>query len=180
MQISISSIRDRRGATLPFFFSLSREELTDLPGDVRAASDVEVRGSVTNAGESMLVRAAVRGLFEATCSRCLQPARVPVEAALEERFRREDVPYVPEDSGSAEDDAEVNYYRGERIDLGDVVREHVALHLPMKPVCRDDCQGLCPRCGANRNETPCQCRIDDVDPRLAALQAWLERQSPAE
>lgn len=177
MQISISAIRERRGATLPFFFSLPPEAVADLPGDVRAVSDVEVRGTVTNTGESMLVRADVRGLFETPCSRCLQPARMEIETSFEERFRREDA--AGADSGHGEDD-DVSYYQGERIDLGDITREHIALQLPMKPICREDCRGLCPRCGANLNETQCNCRFDDIDPRLAVLQALVDERSEAE
>ena len=79
-----------------------------------------------------------------------------------------------------EQDDDVSYYLGDRIDLGEVVREHVALQLPMKPVCRDDCRGLCPQCGANWNEGTCDCRPDDMDPRLAVLRSWKAEESTSE
>lgn len=181
MQISISSIKDRHGAALPFEFSIPPDSLTELPTDVRAVSDLEVRGEVTNTGESMLVRADVRGRFAMTCSRCLQTAETVVDMTVRERFRREEEPRdESEEAELDEEEADVSYYRGERIDLGEVVREHVALQLPMKPVCREDCRGLCPQCGANWNEEKCDCRQDDVDPRLAVLKSLLADQSPSE
>lgn len=155
--------------------------MTELPGDVRALSDLEVRGEVTNTGESMLVRAEVRGTFETTCSRCLQAAETIVETTLRERFQRQEATDADDAELSLDDDQDdVSFYRGDRIDLGEVVREHVALQLPMKPVCRDDCLGLCPQCGTNLNEDTCDCRHDDVDPRLAVLRAWKGDQSTSE
>lgn len=182
MQISISSIRDRRGASLPFEFSLPPASLKELPGDVRALTDLEVRGEVTNTGEFMLVRAEVRGRFLTACSRCLQPAEAVVDAEIRERFRRMDQRRLEEDDpfADAEEDDDVSWFRGDRIDIGEVVREHVALHLPMKPVCREDCRGLCPRCGVNWNTDTCDCTTDDVDPRLAALKAWKPEGSAGE
>jgi len=182
VQISISSIRDRHGAALPFEFSLPPESLNELPGDVRALADLEVRGEVTNTGESMLVRAEVRGRFATTCSRCLQEAETAVDFTIRERFRRHDGQRSDAQDPLAgdEQDDDVSYYLGDRIDLGEVVREHVALQLPMKPVCRDDCRGLCPQCGANWNEGTCDCRPDDVDPRLAVLRSWKAEESTSE
>lgn len=170
MQISISSIRDRHGAALPFEFSVPPASLHEMPGDGRALTELHVRGNVTNTGESMLVKADVNGEFELTCSRCLQPATVAVDVSIRERFRREGPDGPPEADGD-EDEDDVSYYKGDRIDLGEVVREHVALQLPMKPVCRDDCRGLCVQCGTNLNTDRCDCRYDDVDPRLAVLRA---------
>lgn len=181
MQISISSIRDRHGAALPFEFSIPPASLKELPGDVRALTDLRVRGAVTNTGESMLVEADVHGQFDMSCSRCLQSAKTTVETTIRERFRRTGAD-SPDHADAAVDDEEddVTYYQGDRIDLGEVVREHVALQLPMKPVCRDDCRGLCPQCGTNLNADTCDCRQDDVDPRLAVLRAWRDDKSTSE
>ena len=70
-----------------------------------------------------------------------------------------------------EDDLGVSYYKDETIDLGEVVREQFYLALPMKPLCRETCKGLCPVCGANRNRETCTCETTWVDPRLEALKA---------
>ena len=70
-----------------------------------------------------------------------------------------------------EEDVEVSYYRDDAIDLAGLMREQFYLALPMKPLCTDDCKGLCPQCGTNRNVSQCSCTQGWVDPRLAALQA---------
>ncbi len=63
-------------------------------------------------------------------------------------------------------------YDGRRIDLRTLAVEQIQLELPLKPVCRQDCQGLCPQCGGNRNQVSCDCNPAPVDPRWAALEAF--------
>ena len=60
-------------------------------------------------------------------------------------------------------------FEGDVIDFRDAVQEQVIMAIPMQPLCREDCRGLCPGCGANLNLEKCRCRPDDVDPRLAIL-----------
>ena len=67
-----------------------------------------------------------------------------------------------------EADLETDYYPGEGLDLRPLLAEQVLLDLPMKPLCGEDCRGLCAQCGANRNLEDCDCE-PPPDPRLAAL-----------
>ena len=68
-----------------------------------------------------------------------------------------------------EDDLETSYYADDQIDLNEMMREQFYLALPMKPLCREDCKGLCPQCGTNLNTGTCDCAPVWEDPRLAAL-----------
>jgi uncharacterized protein len=107
--------------------------------------------------------------LEVPCSRCLEPFAVPVDAAL-------DLRYLPQALAGDRDedpdhDPSTTFYSDDQIDLGLLVREQCYLTLPMKPLCRDDCQGLCPTCGTNLNVERCSCQPRWVDPRLAVLQA---------
>jgi uncharacterized protein len=61
------------------------------------------------------------------------------------------------------------------LELGDVLREYVLLSLPMQQICRDDCAGICPKCGRNRNTGPCGCVEEDVNDRWSALRAWKQQ-----
>ena len=72
-------------------------------------------------------------------------------------------------SAGYEEDVGVSFYRDDVIDLGDVIREQFYLALPMKPLCREDCKGLCPVCGVNRNREACSCDTTWVDPRMEPL-----------
>ena len=69
----------------------------------------------------------------------------------------------------AEDDLGVSFYKDETLDLGELMREQFILALPMKPLCRADCAGLCPVCGMNRNRETCGCQSEWIDPRMEAL-----------
>jgi uncharacterized protein len=72
----------------------------------------------------------------------------------------------------AEDDLGVSYYRDDVVDLGELMREQFFLALPMKPLCQEDCRGLCPVCGINRNRETCTCETTWVDPRMEALKRF--------
>jgi len=67
------------------------------------------------------------------------------------------------------EDMQFDYYDGDEIDLDPSLREDLLLNLELNPLCRDDCKGLCPQCGKNRNVEICKCQADDMDPRLAPL-----------
>jgi uncharacterized protein len=116
----------------------------------------------------------VETTLELVCSRCLEAYSRPVTAAF-------DLRYLPQSANTGEGEREVEeddlttaYYRDETIDLGDLVREQLYLALPMKPLCREDCRGLCAECGANLNLTTCGCTRRWEDPRLAGLRALLD------
>jgi uncharacterized protein len=116
----------------------------------------------------------VSTVLELSCSRCLEPFRLPVNAAF-------DVRYLPQSENTGdereveEDDLSVSFYRDESIDLGQVLDEQFYLAMPMKPLCRDHCKGLCPSCGANMNVETCGCQARWDDPRLAGLKALMSR-----
>ena len=113
--------------------------------------------------------------LELPCSRCVEPFRLPIDSTF-------DIRYLPQTEMAAEGEREVEeddlsdaFYRDEQIDLAQLMEEQFYLALPMKPLCRDDCKGLCPNCGTNLNDATCDCQVRWEDPRLAALKALLDR-----
>lgn len=113
----------------------------------------------------------VRAELELGCSRCLEPFRMPVDAAIEARFHPATELDTAVEREVGDDDLETSYYRDEQIDLNELLREQFYLALPMKPLCREDCKGLCPACGINRNTATCGCEASWEDPRLAPLKS---------
>jgi uncharacterized protein len=103
------------------------------------------------------------------CDRCLEPAEFPIDSNFDLFYR----PAVKADYGEEveidEGEAEIAFYEGGGIELKDVLREFVLLSLPMQRICREDCQGICPICGLNRNLVNCGCEVKQVDERWAAL-----------
>jgi uncharacterized protein len=124
-------------------------------------------------GADVLVHGELRATVPQTCGRCLETFRATVDAQVDVRL----VPR-PATKDSVElgaDDLDVDFYENDQLDLNRVVETETTLALPMKPLCRDDCRGLCPACGGNRNVVACACPDRAPDPRLAALRDLASR-----
>lgn len=106
---------------------------------------------------------------EVVCSRCAEPFEVPVDTTFELRYLPQAL--AGQKDADPDDDPTTTFYSDDRIDLGQIVREQCYLVLPMKPLCRPDCQGLCVQCGINLNTERCSCVQRWQDPRLAVLQS---------
>jgi uncharacterized protein len=118
-------------------------------------------------GTEVFVRGRAAATMPLTCSRCAEafPGRADVDI---------DVRLVPRPRAAdsvelGADDLDVDFYDNDELDLARVVENETTLALPMKPLCRPDCRGLCAVCGANRNVVACTCASRPPDPRLAAL-----------
>lgn len=103
------------------------------------------------------------------CARCLEPVLRDLVRSFDLLYRPLGADAGPEERSVSVTEAEVSYYQGDGLLLEDAVREQVFLALPLKAVCREDCRGLCPKCGANLNEKQCFCKDHVEDPRWAAL-----------
>ena len=111
----------------------------------------------------------VRTELELVCSRCLEPYRLAVDAAFDLRYLPVSEAQEGGDREVTDGDVDTNYYRDDEISLADLLQEQFYLAMPMKPLCRDACRGLCPECGINLNEGSCSCTTTWEDPRLAPL-----------
>jgi uncharacterized protein len=173
------------------------EAFADLKDEFRVVGPAEVVGTVRREkGTTVILEVRVTSVMEVTCGRCLEPFSLPVYADVKTRFvppeefakvtaetaKRAAGPQADDDDDdevleSADGDEVLGLaeYRDDKIDLGEVVREQLYLALPMKPLCQEDCKGLCPVCGGNRNRENCTCQQEWVDPRMAALEQWKTR-----
>jgi uncharacterized protein len=131
-------------------------------------------------GTTVHIRGHLTGTAEIDCARCLE--RYPV--ALGQELDLFYMPRVVGQPDAQEEEVElsdrdvvVGYYDGDRLDLGEVLREQVLLALPLKPLCREDCRGLCPRCGQNLNAAPCGCVPEEEpgDSRLEPLRLLIDK-----
>jgi uncharacterized protein len=156
-----------------------RFERVYRPGQLPAESDYAVVEPVALAfdifkdKQQFRLAGDVKTVLELPCSRCLEPFQHGVDAQFDLRYQ----PHALNTSGGGEhdereieeDDLSTAFYQNDEIDLGQLMREQFYLSLPMKPLCREDCKGLCPVCGTNLNRETCDCKRDWDDPRLAAL-----------
>jgi len=143
--------------------------------DFRVIAPVQLTAEVRKDAQKVRLVGRVKTTLETNCGRCLEPFEIPVDAPF-------DLMFLPDSAGPGANEREmqdadvgVSFYKDDTIDLGEVMREQFFLALPMKPLCRPDCLGLCPVCGKNRNREQCDCRTDWVDPRLAGLKKLLDR-----
>jgi DUF177 domain-containing protein len=137
--------------------------------DLRLGEPAEVRGRIRRKGGEVELRGELRTTIEVPCDRCLKSVQLPVDAGFVERF-------VPSVSWRAEEQHELQeeelnlaVFDGEAINLDDVVREEILLAIPDHVLCHEDCKGLCPDCGADRNVSECGCDSQEGDSRWEAL-----------
>ncbi len=140
-----------------------------LPQDLELDPDeFELRGAgylevhVRKLGQNFLVNARVRVRVVRPCARCLEPAVEAVDAEFETLYQPGDAALRRDDQTVEADDVGVIIFQGHELDLTPEIRQALLLALPFKALCRPDCKGLCPRCGANLNEGPCACARPDA------------------
>ena len=156
-----------------------RDALAAPEGDPDAghgAADLDLYAD----GTHVFAAGTFRGEVAVACSRCVEPVRLPIEEKLRVTFMprhelpdeagEDDAAAAEEGEGSevTEEDLDLFPYDGDAIDLEPLFREQFVLAVPFAPLCREDCKGLCPQCGIDRNTGTCSCE-PPIDPRLAAL-----------
>jgi uncharacterized protein len=147
--------------------------------DYRVVAPVSLAFTIHKDHDRFRLVGTVATTLELACSRCLEPFTLPVDAGFDLRYLPEGTaaPEAGEDEdeegGARDDDAATTFYRDEEIDLGALLREQFYLALPMKPLCREACKGLCPQCGVNLNTESCSCSRRWEDPRLSGLKALI-------
>ena len=136
---------------------------------MRVATPPTISGKVRRDGNRAHVKGRVTGAVQVECDRCLTLIEFPVDS----KFRLEYV--TPEDYQAqqvielTEDDLDLSIFDGEAIDIDELVTEELLLAVPDHVLCKNDCKGICPVCGADRNAVECSCERVETDPRWAGL-----------
>ncbi|MSQ08425.1 MAG: DUF177 domain-containing protein [Dehalococcoidia bacterium] len=152
-------------------YSLEGEELSSE----EQGSFELISGMITlmRTDRTIMVTGRLAAVTHRTCSRCLEPAVLNLEAEIEEEYHpaNTDLGGTQRDSRFEEDSLDPVLLIDDRndLDLSQVVLELLAGAMPIAPLCQPECRGLCPVCWKDRNKTPCHCRQNTSDPRLAGL-----------
>jgi len=150
----------------------------DYSADVRQVSPLPVQGtadlliehrSSNSQVNDIRLRATYHGDFEILCARCVEPVALPLAGEFDLIFRPEEADANPGERAITPDETEIGYYQESGLLLEDVVREQVLLSLPGRTLCKEDCKGLCPRCGQNLNLATCSCGEAPANPQWNAL-----------
>ena len=138
-------------------------ELASDDGDIHLSSNLNFDLHLVKILKEITVRGKAWFSIEAPCARCLRDVDLILTPEVKLTLLPEHIPH--------EVDGDIGFeaYTGDEIDLGGYLRETVAMSLPLKVLCQEDCKGLCPHCGADLNLGACSCKDDWVDPRFTAL-----------
>ncbi len=173
MQVRLEQVRERP-------FRWDETETVDAKEigvpDVQALSPVRWRGEIQFADPGYLLTATYSYQQTLSCQRCLEPLVESVEQPMQLLL----VPGAGTPGGGEHELSEselgvVEVPEDGEVDLRPLLLEQILLNVPMKPLCRAGCKGLCPQCGANLNAGECSCETQEIDPRWQALAAFKER-----
>jgi len=142
--------------------SLEREQLLEL-------GEIDNWGQVWIESPGYGLEARLSYDQTVACDRCLTPIVQPVKSTIRLTVVVGSPATVEGEVELTEDDLETLYVTGDELDTNAIVREQVQLNVPMRRLCKEDCQGLCPTCGVNRNQESCECEPTAIDPRWEVL-----------
>ncbi len=145
------------------------ESLHFRGAEFRQSGPLKVSAVAELVGEDIRVRGAFKTSVEAICDRCLKPVTLPVNREFDLTYRPVSTIAREEEMEVPEDELDIGFYHGEGVQLTDILVEQIILEFPMKVICREDCRGLCPSCGADRNQGACSCAEPQSVSPFAAL-----------
>ena len=156
-----------------FHFSETAEEMEISVIGVKFPSPIEVEFNATLTGDEIICQGEVFNEIEIECSRCLELFDMPIKARLQFVVQMIDIPPEKEDDED-DDDFEIIPKSQTYIDIAQRVRDAIMLNIDLKPLCSENCKGLCPMCGVNLNESECECTPDKSDERWDTLKNLFE------
>lgn len=150
MYINLSDLKEI-GGRKQVSLELEFHDLEFVNREIEIEDPIKLELEIFNTSDSFVVKGKLKAELILSCSRCLQKYSSPVELDISEDVLKSEM----------EDEEELY--------LDEIVVDNIILSLPMKPLCSDDCKGICPNCGQNLNEGECDCEVEVLDPRLAKL-----------
>jgi uncharacterized protein len=166
MRIELENLE---GGKSEFAHVYQPEDINPVDERISLTEPATVTGKVRLTGNEVFVNGHVETRARVECDRCLQPVETPVDADFELEY----ITGSEYESGNVaeltEAEMSVAVFDGKVIDVDEIVKEQVVLAVPTRMLCREDCKGICPECGTDRNTGDCSCTTEDIDPRWAAL-----------
>jgi len=148
--------------------------------EVEQVEPLEVRATAELLDGQIRIQGNLRTRLELVCARCLESISEEISKDFDLSYRPLSAIAREEEVKLKADETEIAFYQGDGLFLADVLAEQVNLMIPMKVICRSDCRGLCPQCGANLNAEECRCEARSADPRMARLgrlkESWFKKQ----
>ena len=166
MRIELENLEGGKG---DFARVYQPDELNPVDERVRLTAPAAITGKVRLSGNEVFVSGHVDTRAQVECDRCLQPVEAPVSADFTLEYITGSEYESSEVAELTEAEMSVAVFDGAGLDVDEIVKEQILLAVPTRMLCREDCKGICPECGIDRNTGECSCVADDIDPRWAAL-----------
>ncbi|MDO4267798.1 MAG: DUF177 domain-containing protein [Eubacteriales bacterium] len=171
MLINLTELFTREGKEKSYTCSIDMEKLDALRESYDIVSKEPVSLRIRNLGDrKLLLEGSAEVTLQMPCGRCLEPVDVPFPLDISEEL---DLSKTEEER--AEDLDEQPYVSGYTLDVDRLLSNELLLNLPMKVLCREDCKGICNRCGANLNHGTCSCDQSSPDPRMSVIQDLFQK-----
>ena len=164
MKIDLRKLTGSNTVSIPFSETLDLREET-LYGSKPFQSPVQISGEVSNESGVLRLKGTIKTIYSTACARCLKPLDILLTAETD---------MILSDDPETEEEDDLFVLTGDSVDPADVLVPALILQVQMTYLCKEDCKGLCPHCGADRNEVDCDCDKKQIDPRFAALRALLD------
>ena len=171
MRIELENLEGGKG---DFAHVYQPDELNPIDERVNLTEPAAVTGKVRLSGNEVFVNGHIDTRLRVECDRCLQPVELPVNADFALEYISGADYESTETAELTEAELSVSVFDGEAIDVDEIVKEQILLTVPTRMLCREDCKGICPECGTDRNTAECNCVTKDIDPRWAALKNLTE------
>jgi uncharacterized protein len=166
MRIELENLEGGKGS---FAHVYQPEELNPVDERVSLSAPADVTGNVRLSGNQVFVNGHIDTRVQVECDRCLKPVELPVNADFKLEYISDSDYESSQMAELTEDAMLVSVFDGAALDVDEIVKEQILLTVPTRMLCREDCKGICPDCGTDRNTGECDCVTNDIDPRWAAL-----------
>ncbi len=166
MRIELENLEGSKG---DFAHVYQPDELNPVDERVSLIAPAAVNGKIRLSGNEVFVNGHVETRAQVECDRCLKPVELPVNVDFTLEYISDSDYESTEVAELTEEEMSVSVFDGSAIDVDEIVKEQILLAVPTRMLCREDCKGICPECGADRNTGKCDCVTNDIDPRWAAL-----------
>ena len=166
MRIELENLEGSKG---DFAHVYQPDELNPVDERVSLIAPAAVNGKIRLSGNEVFVNGHVETRAQVECDRCLKPVELPVNVDFTLEYISDSDYESTEVAELTEEEMSVSVFDGSAIDVDEIVKEQILLAVPTRMLCREDCKGICPECGADRNTGECNCVKNDIDPRWAAL-----------
>ena len=175
MKLDLSEIAAHLGKRIKY--DIDEKPIEDADSGLKCLEPVKGSVAFMNTGRTIDVRGKFQTAIELECGRCLGAYSMPIVAPIDEELPLEGVPWAPEEPDDEEElpeDEKEPLFVDNIFDLEEYLRQLILVNVPIKPLCSEECKGLCVHCGANLNDGSCECPPEGTDSPFGALAALLD------